>query len=68
MSGFDWPAVCRLGLLGLRMAPDDFWGATPGELMVAAGLTPVQGAVTDRDWFDALSARFPDDVMERAHG
>ena len=26
---FDWPALMRLGLNGLRLTPDRFWALTP---------------------------------------
>lgn len=28
MSGFDWPALMRVGLVGLRLSPDTFWRLT----------------------------------------
>lgn len=59
MSGFDWPALMRAGLLGLRLTPSQFWALTPAEL----GLMLGQGrgsAPMRRDGLEALMAAWPD--------
>lgn len=43
----DWPALMRLGLGALGLAPDVFWSMTPGEFRLAAegaGLVVPAGA------------------------
>ncbi len=59
MSGFDWPALMRAGILGLRLTPDQFWRLTPAELRLMLG----QGAgmpAMNRKGLDALLAAYPD--------
>jgi uncharacterized phage protein (TIGR02216 family) len=55
----DWPALMRIGLHGLALAPAVFWDLTPAELMFLAmpGLGP--GTIT-RTGLDELMGRFPD--------
>jgi uncharacterized phage protein (TIGR02216 family) len=55
----DWAGLLRVGLVELRLTPDVFWGLTPAELMLIAGVGPRPGAMT-RAGLDALIARFPD--------
>lgn len=59
MSGFDWPALMRAGLQGLRLTPDVFWRLTPAELAVMLGVDQV-GPVMDRGRLDALLEMYPD--------
>ena len=59
MSGFDWPALMRAGVTGLRLTPDQFWRLTPAELRLMLG----QGAgmpAMNRAGLDALLAAYPD--------
>ncbi|MEX0320103.1 MULTISPECIES: rcc01693 family protein [unclassified Ruegeria] len=59
MSGFDWPALMRAGLVGLRLTPEQFWRLTPAELRLMLG----QGAghpALNRAGLDALLAAYPD--------
>lgn len=60
----DWPGLMRLGLGGLRLAPDVFWAMTPAELRLAlegAGLVPVRGTGPMRsERLAELMAAFPD--------
>ncbi|MBO9410396.1 MULTISPECIES: rcc01693 family protein [unclassified Ruegeria] len=59
MSGFDWPALMRAGMTGLRLTPEQFWRLTPAELRLMLG----QGAGTpamNRAGLDALLAAYPD--------
>lgn len=57
---FDWPALMRLGLLGLRLTPDAFWALTPAELMVMLGKDGA-GAPLGRRRLEELAQAFPDD-------
>lgn len=65
MSRFDWPALMRAGMQGLRLTPEAFWSLTPAELRLmlgqAAGLTPM-----NRDGLEALIAAYPD-LKEGVH-
>ena len=56
---FDWAALARAGMTGLRLTPDQFWALTPAELKLMLG----QGerAVMQRDGLEALMRAFPDD-------
>ncbi len=58
MTGFDWPALMRAGLTGLRLTPREFWGLTPAELRLMLGQDGT-GALT-RGGLDALMAQWPD--------
>lgn len=60
MTGLDWPGLLRLGLHDLRLKPAEFWGLTPGELMLMAGLDPSAAPVMGRAHLMALTAQFPD--------
>lgn len=57
---FDWPALMRAGIGGLRLSPDEFWALTPMELRLllgdARGPDPM-----GRDRLAALMAAFPDE-------
>ena len=58
----DWPALMRLGLGTLRLAPDVFWAMTPSEFQAAlegSGLA-LSRATPDRAALDDLMASFPD--------
>ncbi|WP_170414289.1 rcc01693 family protein [Ruegeria atlantica] len=59
MNGFNWPALMRAGMTGLRLTPDQFWRLTPAELQLMLG----QGAgvpAMNRAGLDALLAAYPD--------
>jgi len=60
VTGLDWPALIRAGLVGLRLDPDVFWTLTPAELQLMLG--PIQ---PDRpmlsDGLEALMAAWPDE-------
>ncbi|HCQ66331.1 MAG TPA: hypothetical protein DIU07_14795 [Rhodobacteraceae bacterium] len=56
---FDWPALMRLGLNGLALTPDRFWGLTPAELMVMLGKDGT-GAPLGRQRLEELAQAFPD--------
>ncbi|MCB1359348.1 MAG: phage tail assembly chaperone [Maritimibacter sp.] len=56
---FDWPALMRLGLNGLRLPPDRFWALTPAELMVMLGKDG-SSAPLGRQRLEELARAFPD--------
>ena len=60
MSGIAWRELMRVGLVGLRLTPREFWALTPAELMFIAGRSGGGREVLTRSGLDALSARFPD--------
>lgn len=60
MSRFDWPALMRAGLHGLRMTPHEFWALTPAELRVMLGQS-TGGALTQQG-LAGLMERWPDEV------
>lgn len=59
MSRIAWPKLLRLGLVELRLKPDEFWNLTPAELMLMAGLDE-PGQTLTRSGLAELIARFPD--------
>lgn len=59
MKRVDWGRLIRLGLLDLRLRPDDFWDLTPAELLLLAGHGAGRDALT-RAGLAQLLARFPD--------
>ncbi len=60
MSGFDWPALMRAGMQGLRMTPGEFWRLTPAELRLMLGQGGEQSPLS-RAGLDALLAAYPDE-------
>lgn len=66
MSRFDWPALMRAGMQGLRLMPDQFWQLTPAELRLLLG----QGAgdaPMSRAGLDVLLAAYPDKDQGEEH-
>ena len=61
MRAFDWPALMRAGLRGLRLEPSAFWRLTPAELALMLGRDS-GAAPLDRDRLEALSRAFPDET------
>jgi uncharacterized phage protein (TIGR02216 family) len=59
MTRIAWGGLMRLGMVELRLAPEVFWGLTPAELMLIAGIGPARAAMT-RAGLQELLARFPD--------
>lgn len=59
MKRVDWGRLMRLGLLELRLRPDDFWDLTPAELLLLVGHGGGHEALT-RAGLAQLLARFPD--------
>ncbi|MEL0438646.1 rcc01693 family protein [Phycobacter sp. K97] len=66
MSGFDWPALMRLGLTGLRLTPDAFWRLTPAELRLMLGHEGGRAAM-DRAGLQDLMSAFPDGPKSEEH-
>ncbi|MEL7165076.1 MAG: rcc01693 family protein [Pseudomonadota bacterium] len=65
MSGFDWPALMRAGMVGLRLPPDQFWALTPAELQLMLG--PGDGARPMLSkGLEALMAAWPDETHKDA--
>ena len=56
---FDWAALLRAGLHGLRLRPRDFWELTPAELAMMLGQSKGV-APMDRAQLDQLLAAYPD--------
>ncbi|MBO9396823.1 phage tail assembly chaperone [Shimia sp. R9_2] len=67
MARFDWPALMRAGIGGLRLTPADFWALTPAELSLLLGEGRGQSALT-RAGFDALLRAYPDKYEEPEDG
>lgn len=59
MTEVAWPALMRLGIVELGLAPRVFWDLTPAELFLLAGIAPGKRPM-DRAGLAALMARFPD--------
>jgi uncharacterized phage protein (TIGR02216 family) len=59
MTRIAWGGLMRLGMVELRLAPEVFWGLTPVELMLLAGIGPGRAAMT-RAGLEELLTRFPD--------
>jgi uncharacterized phage protein (TIGR02216 family) len=64
VNQFDWPALMRAGLIGLRLSPDDFWALTPAELQLLLGQADRGTGPLNRAGLDALLAAYPD-IKER---
>ena len=60
MKRIAWGSLMRLGMVELRLAPEVFWGLTPAELLLLAGLVPGGSGPMTRAGLEALLARFPD--------
>lgn len=60
MSGFDWPALMRAGMVGLRLSPEAFWRLTPAELALMLGQGGGAAAPLNRAGLAALQAAYPD--------
>ncbi|MFC3614959.1 rcc01693 family protein [Lutimaribacter marinistellae] len=67
MNGFDWPALMRAGLQGLRLTPAQFWALTPAELRLMLGQAGGVGALT-RAGLDALLEAWPDTGPDEGKG
>ncbi len=60
MTQFDWPALMRAGITGLRLKPAEFWALSPAELalMLGSGGGP---APLSRARLQELARAFPDE-------
>lgn len=63
MSKVNWAALMRLGMVELRLRPEQFWALTPAELMLMTGMGG-EGTSLSRAGFADLSASFPDGIKE----
>ena len=54
---FPWARFMELGIGVLRLSPQDFWNATPREIVAAFGGTAPQ---LHRASFEGLMRRYPD--------
>ena len=59
MKRIGWVALMRVGLGQLRLTPEKFWGLTPAEFMMMAGIDAARPAM-GRERLDALLTAFPD--------
>ncbi|MEP2470240.1 rcc01693 family protein [Roseobacter sp.] len=59
MTRLDWPALMRVGLLGMRLEPDVFWALTPAELQMMLGDPSTSGPLLSTG-LEALMAAYPD--------
>lgn len=66
-SGLDWPALMRVGLHGLGLSPEVFWGLTPVELQVMLGSTTADKPMLS-DGLAALMAAYPDKIEGTSDG
>ena len=62
-SGFDWPALMRAGLHGLRLTPDAFWALTPAELQMMLGSKAGEAPMLSAG-LAALMAAYPDKTKD----
>ncbi|MBU2935635.1 MULTISPECIES: rcc01693 family protein [Pacificibacter] len=58
-GGFDWPALMRAGINGLRLRPVEFWALTPAELLLMLGAGS-GAAPLSRARLDELAQAYPD--------
>ncbi|MEM6303816.1 MAG: rcc01693 family protein [Pseudomonadota bacterium] len=65
--GFDWPALMRAGLQGLKLRPAEFWALTPAELQMLLG-TPGARQPLLRGGLEALMAAYPDKTKDESDG
>lgn len=63
-AGFDWPALMRAGLHGLKLMPDTFWALTPAELQLMLG-SDAGNAPMLSDGLAALMAAYPDRTKDQ---
>ena len=59
MARFDWPALMRAGLAGLRLTPAQFWALSPAELALMLGAGG-DNAPLSRSRLEELARTFPD--------
>ncbi len=59
-----WARLMRVGLGRMGLSPDTFWGLTPAEFLVMAGIEGGTAGALTRAGLAALEARFPDRAGE----
>ncbi|GGE40613.1 rcc01693 family protein [Actibacterium pelagium] len=59
MQRFEWAALMRAGISGLRLRPSEFWALTPAELALMLGVGP-GSAPLSRGRLEELARAFPD--------
>ena len=67
MSGFDWSAMLRAGVLGLGLRPDDFWRLTPAEFQLMLGDQGAKAPLLSQG-LNALMAAYPDPPSTPSNG
>lgn len=67
MARFDWPALMRAGIGGLKLKPAEFWALTPAELALLLGAGPAQSTLS-RAGLNALLRSYPDKNAEAEDG
>lgn len=60
MNRIDWPALLRLGLVGLGLRPAEFWVLTPAELALMAETLSPRQQMMNRAGLAALMQAHPD--------
>ena len=68
MRGFNWSALMRAGIAGLRLTPEQFWTLTPYELRLMLGQTEPTQSAMDRDRLTQLMQEFPDTIDPEERG
>jgi uncharacterized phage protein (TIGR02216 family) len=63
-GGLDWPGLMRVGIVGLRLRPAEFWALTPGELALMLGINPGGARGLTRSRLEDLVRAFPDLTRE----
>ena len=58
-GGLDWPALLRVGVRDLGLAPAAFWALTPAELWLMLGPDTAERPMGRRR-LDELRAAYPD--------
>ncbi len=67
MTRIGWAALMKLGMVELKLRPDEFWQLTPAELALMAGVSHDSNALSRKGLADLL-ARFPDGPHLREDG
>ena len=65
-GGFDWPALMRAGINGLRLKPSEFWALTPAELLLMLGAGS-GSAPLSRARLDELAQAYPDKTPDKTN-
>jgi uncharacterized phage protein (TIGR02216 family) len=68
MFGEAAARLCGMASLLLGWRPDEFWKATPAELVLALQLNSAVAEVPERGLIEELKRRFPDGVKATNNG